>query len=44
VSDGKPAWVKAAADKYIKKSVAVGAMKTYKKEWRNWLNFARERG
>jgi hypothetical protein len=36
--------VKAAADKYIKKSVAVGTMKAYKKEWRNWLNFARERG
>lgn len=38
------ALVKAAADKYIKKSVAVGTMKAYKKEWRNWLNFARERG
>jgi site-specific recombinase XerD len=38
------ALVKAAADKYVKKSVAVGTMKAYKKEWRNWLNFARERG
>jgi hypothetical protein len=35
--------VKAAADKYIKKSIAVGTMKAYKKEWRNWLILARER-
>jgi hypothetical protein len=35
---------KAAADKYIQRSVAPGTRRAYKKEWVRWLTFARERG
>jgi integrase len=35
---------KAAADKYIQKSVAPGTMRGYKREWIWWLKFAKKRG
>jgi integrase len=35
---------KECADEFIKKSVAPGTLKGYKREWVKWLNFARSRG
>jgi hypothetical protein len=36
--------MKAAADGYIKDSVASGTLKGYKKEWIKWLDFTRRFG